>query len=278
MPPTIYESFWQSLDGLPPAPIQGAYRTISSSADSTKAIDTPSAWLFQKFTDLTGIARAKLPSSPPKTGTLQDRMPQIEQTHFLNTEADVLRASFLYLLHPVHVAVSELLETGTLDCKGEQTATGGCRTDIRWVYRKGGQTTDIAVLELKNTNVIYWEDFKEAMVAPETAEKKRDSAYGRDNQTFFYGNAYWLSKQAKKYAENVDVEDVAIFDWGVMFIFDFSGMDEDKQYPTIPKGIWFEETSKSSDKGDTFRSLLFGFLIRALTRKNIPLSIQLPAV
>lgn len=272
MPPTIYGSFWKSLDDLPSTPVQGDYRKISSSADSTKAIEAPSAWLFQNYTDLTGIACAKLPSSPPKTGTLQDRMPQLEKTHFLNTEANVLCALFLYLLHPVHVAVLELLETGTLDCKGEQSATGGCQTDIRWVYRKGNQTTDIAVLKLKNTNVIYWDNFKSAMVAPENAEKKQDLAYGRDEQTFFTGNAYWLSKQAKKYSSSVGVEDVAIFDWGVMFIFDFSGVDEDKRYPTIPKGIWFEEMSRNTDKGDTFRSLLLGFLIWALIRKNVLLS------
>lgn len=196
-------------------------------------------------------------------------MPQLEKTHFLNTEANVLCALFLYLLHPVHVAVLELLETGTLDWKGEQSATGGCQTDIRWVYRKGNQTTDIAVLKLKNTNVIYWDNFKSAMVAPENAEKKQDLAYGRDEQTFFTGNAYWLSKQAKKYSSSVGVEDVAIFNWGVMFIFDFSGVDEDKQYPTIPKGIWFEEMSRNTDKGDIFQSLLLGFLIWALTRTNV---------
>lgn len=179
-------------------------------------------------------------------------MPQFKQTHFLNTKADVFRASFFYLLHLVHVTVSELLEIGTLDCKGEQSATRECRTDIRWVYHKGGQITDIAVLKLKNTNVIHWDDFKSAIVAPENAKKNQDSAYGRDNQTFFTGNAYWLSKQARKYARNVSIEDVAIFDWGIMFIVDFSGMDEDKQYLTIPKGIWFEETSRNNDKGDTF--------------------------
>ena len=278
MPLTIYESFWKSRDGLPPTSVQGVYKTITSNADSTKAIDAPSAWIFENYTELTGIACAKLPSSPPKTGTLHEQMPQLEKTYFLNTEADVLRAFFFYLLHPVHIAVSDMLETGTLDCKGEQSAAGGCQTDIRWVYRTRDQTTNIAVLELKNTNVIYWDDFKRAMVAPENAEKKRDSAYGCVNQTFFTGNAYWLSKQARKYASNMGIEDVAIFDWGVMFIFDFSGIDEDKQYPTIPRGIWFEEISRNTDKGDTFRSLLLGFLIRALTQKNIPLSIQLPAV
>lgn len=117
MPPTIYKSFWKSLDGLPPTSVQGAYRTISSSLDSTKTIDAPYAWLFQDYTGLTGIARAKLPSSPPKTGTLQERMPKLEQTHFLNTEADILRASFLYLVHPVHIAVSDMLETGTSTTK-----------------------------------------------------------------------------------------------------------------------------------------------------------------
>lgn len=120
----LFTNHFGSHWSLPPTSVQSVYRTISSSADSTKAIDAPSAWIFENYTDLTGIARAKLPSSPPKTGTLHEQMPQLEQTHFLNTEADVLRASFLYLLHPVHIAVSDMLETGTLDCKGEQSAAG----------------------------------------------------------------------------------------------------------------------------------------------------------
>lgn len=124
MPLTIYESFWKSRDGLPPTSVQGVYKTITSNADSTKAIDAPSAWIFENYTELTGIACAKLPSSPPKTGTLHEQMPQLEKTYFLNTEADVLRAFFFYLLHPVHIAVSDMLETGTLDCKGEQSAAG----------------------------------------------------------------------------------------------------------------------------------------------------------
>lgn len=61
MPPTIYKYFWKSLEGLPPTSVQGASRTISSSLDSTKTINAPSAWLFQDYTDFTGIARVKLP-------------------------------------------------------------------------------------------------------------------------------------------------------------------------------------------------------------------------
>lgn len=70
-------------------------------------------------------------------------MPQTEPGHFLHTEADVLRAALLYLLHPVNIVANEILSSGILDCRGEVASSRDCRTDLRWVYRSGNQTLDI---------------------------------------------------------------------------------------------------------------------------------------
>lgn len=94
-------------------------------------------------------------------------------------------------------------------------------------------------------------------------------AYTIEAGTLFKRNAYWLSKQAVKYSTNVDTHYVAIFDWSVMFVFDFSGMKEDASDPKLARGIWFQESTSKSDKGKTFRSLLLGFLIRALSHHGI---------
>lgn len=227
------------------------------------------AWLEQSYKDLINLARARLPATAPNTGPLHSLMPQLERTHLLYTEADVLRASSLYLFHPVHVAISQLLNTGTLDCRGELSATGGCRTDIRWVYRNGNQMINIAILEVKNTKVIHWDDFASAMANHNSAKMKRDLAYSRKNNTHFRQNAYWLSKQARKYSENVKVPDVAIFDWNAMFIFDFNGMNENAQNPVLASGIWFTESNSSAGQGETFRTILLGFLIRTLRRHHL---------
>ncbi|ODH45039.1 hypothetical protein ACO22_00431 [Paracoccidioides brasiliensis] len=96
-----------------------------------------------------------------------------------------------------------------------------------------------------------------------------DSAYGtHPHYTHFTNNAVWLSKQARKYAQNTGAPDVAIFDWDKMFIFNFYGMAEHLQNPVLAKGIWFEE-GNSSQQGHTFRMILFGFLVRALQGQGI---------
>lgn len=97
--------------------------------------------------------------------------------HILYTEANVLCTSSLYPLHLVHVAISELLGTGTLGCRGELSATGGCRTDIGWVYRYDIQFISIAVLEFKNKNVRRWVDFSRAIANQKNAKQKRRPVY-----------------------------------------------------------------------------------------------------
>ncbi len=71
--------------------------------------------LEKSYKTLTDLSDAKLPPAAPSTGHLLNHMPQVEKTHLHHTEADVLRPSFLYLLHPVNSAVSQLLDAGTLD-------------------------------------------------------------------------------------------------------------------------------------------------------------------
>ncbi|KAK2795043.1 hypothetical protein FQN50_009802 [Emmonsiellopsis sp. PD_5] len=268
LPPTIYDSFWEHLENLPCTAVANGYRTISASSISTQNVDTPTAWIAENPSVLINLARSKLPTHPPSTGTLQQRMPQTENTHLLHTEGDVIRASLLYLLHPVNIAASRLLPAGRLYCRGEQSSGGGCRTDVRWVYHNGGQMVNIAVLELKNTKVVHWGDFAHAMANEGNAKAMHDSAQDEPFQSHFKQNAVWLSKQARKYSVNV-ATDVAIFDWSAIFVFDFSGINEDALNPSLARGIWFSESNSNPNHGHTFRIALLGFLIRALRRHNI---------
>ncbi|OJD23487.1 hypothetical protein ACJ73_05161 [Blastomyces percursus] len=247
---TVLESFWEPLPSLSvsPLPNNATYRTIQASAQST-------------------VAGNRLPAN---ASSLLERMPQVEKSHLLHTESDVIRASIQYLLHPINVATSRLLpSSGRLFCRGEAREGGGCRTDLRWIYWNGSGWTNIAVLEFKNTQVLRWSDFKEAVSDQNNAKAMVDSAYGaHPHYTHFTNNAVWLSKQARKYAQNTGASDVAIFDWDKMFIFNFYGMAEHLQNPVLAKGIWFEE-GNSSQPGHTFRMVLFGFLVRALQRQGI---------
>ena len=155
---------------------------------------------------------------------------------------------------------------GNLDCRGEVSQQGS-RTDIRWIYR-GGNSVDIAVLEFKNTRALHWHDFEPAMTDVNGARVLRDGAQAKASKTLFTGNAYWLSKQAKKYS-SLGIPDVALFDWDAMFIFDFHDMNEDALNPVLARGIWFTEAGKDHSQGQTFRMALYGFLIRALRRHQV---------
>jgi hypothetical protein len=124
-------------------------------------------------------------------------------------------------------------------------------------------------MEFKNTQVIHWEDFKEAVTSPGGARAKRDGALGREQLTYFKKNALWLSKQARKYYATVGTPDIAVFDWHTMFVFNFDGFDEGALNPALVEGTWFTEAGKNPSQGNTFRMVLYGFLIRALMRLSI---------
>ncbi|ODH50719.1 hypothetical protein GX48_03227 [Paracoccidioides brasiliensis] len=227
---TVLESFWEPLPSLSisPLPNNATYCTIQASAQSTVGMDAPKAFMLENASILLQVAGNRLPAN---VSSLQERMPRVEKSHLLHTESDVIRASIQYLLHPINVATSRL-NSKTLECYVGAISKMWCRTNT----------------------------MQKQMV---------DSAYGtHPHYTHFTNNAVWLSKQARKYAQNTGAPDVAIFDWDKMFIFNFYGMAEHLQNPVLAKGIWFEE-GNSSQQGHTFRMILFGFLVRALQRQGI---------
>jgi hypothetical protein len=165
---------------------------------------------------------------------------------------------------------------------------------------------NIAVLEFKNTFVLREADFRPAMANASEAEQMLEDAFETDNKTLLTGNAYWLSKQAKKYHGESHTADVAIFDWNNMVVFDFSGMFETPINPKLTRAIvricpclahagdkkvkrfhfseiigrlpyvratvtaiWFSEAGKNHNQHQTFPAFLLGFLIRALRRHNL---------
>jgi hypothetical protein len=269
---TIFDSFKHKLPHIPDAKPPGYYRTTKASSDSTKDTDAPKALELEELKDLFQLGHDKLRNPVvPHSAKLDQYMPQLETTHILHTEADVLRAAGLYLLHPVNVAVASLVGNGHLTCTSETTVGEGGRTDIMWMCRASNsqEKKNIAVLELKNTKILRQADFKPAYytgATREEARKKIASASKKINDTTLVDNAVWLSKQAIKYSRLASVPDVAIFDWHAMYVFNFDGMNEDADHPRFAKGAFFEE---NPNRPTTFRLLLLGFLVRALQRHHV---------
>ncbi|KAN0075113.1 hypothetical protein V8E54_007724 [Elaphomyces granulatus] len=253
--PSVIQSFWEHLPILPVAPLSddSNYRRIHAAAASTVDADPPVAWVAEHYSVLINLAQnpSRLPPNPPNNSNLRESIPQVENTHLLCTEADVL----------LNVAASLLMPPGgRLECRIEMLDPR-IRTDVRWVYRHGNKTINVAVLEFKNTKVIHRKYFENAMTSSRGAAKKVRDAQELQPATYFEGNAFWLSKQAIKYYWPTECPDIAIFDWDVMM--------HHASEPVLAKGTWFKENGKNPHQGGTFRMVLYGFLVRALMRRGI---------
>lgn len=265
MPTSIYDSFQKKLLDLELASqkVPNNYRDFSSDTLSTVRAEAPYYWISKDHGSLTKLAKT---ARDLVKGELQDPLPLLEETHYLQTESDVLRASSLYLFHPVNVAATSLLKAkgiqgGKLECGSERTTTQRNRTDIKWVFKAdSGKQVTIAVLELKNTKIIHQKDFAPALIAEATSVE--DSG----EETCLEDNAVWLAKQSKKYSDNLETPDVAVFDWDAMFVFDFNGPEK-----RIAYGTWFSESDQKGhpDPNFTFRSVLLGFLVQAMVRQKV---------
>jgi len=279
-PATIHGSFKQGLRQLKETPVPHNYRDVSEGAASTMYVDALKAFVSDDLVALVKLGRNHLPN-PALSPELRHRLPQLEKTHLLHTEGDVVRAAELYLLHPLNVVLSKLVKNGHLYCRSEQTSAGGCRTDIRWVYHpnqsnqgnqgnQDNQVKDIAVLEFKNTKILRWSDFAPAWIDPQHAKDKIAEAFNIEPHSMhLVKNAVWVTKQAMKYAANLKIADVAVFDWHAMFVYNLATMKEDAANPTLAQGLWFEETQTHLGDGVTFRIVLLSFLVRALKRHGV---------
>jgi hypothetical protein len=267
-PYMIHTSFQHTLYKLDVPPVENEYRQTHSTAASTIATDAPRALEAEDKQLIIALACNSL-SNLRGNSRLRERIPQNEGTHSLRTEADVLDASRLYLLHPVNVAANELLNYGRLECRREHIASQTSRTDVLWVHIHENKTTNIAVLEFKNAFVLQEAEFRLAMGDASEAGQKLEEAFNTDAKTLLTGNAYWVSKQAKKYHKELPIADVAIFDWKNMVVLDFSGVSETPGNPKLARAIWFSEAADKSSNHQTFRALLLGFLIRALRRYDL---------
>ena len=267
--PRILESFHQSLPNIPQESVPGNYRASSSSGASTSQQDAIKALFDDDYNVLINNAQPYLPFNPPIPLPFTKSLPQVEQTHFLRTEGDVSRASQLYLIHPVNIAATSVIERfgpnpGRLYCLAEHTMSDS-RTDFKWTFHpQHGQPRQIAVLELKNTSVLHWDDWQPAFCAPQQAYHKLYAAYDREYSTFLSRNAVVVSKQLNKYHEKLVVDDIAVFDWNTMLLLDFKGATDNSASPVFPKALFLKE-----GQGVTFRMVLFAFLIRALRRKHV---------
>ncbi|KAL2373227.1 hypothetical protein BDBG_07812 [Blastomyces gilchristii SLH14081] len=265
MAPTISQSFDCKLPRAPEIEFgfKGSYREFKSTVPSTVDIDAIPVFIKEDASVFQTIAERYFPPVTPFS-PLQASLPILEKTHRLDTEADVLRISILQLIHPVNIALQEILQAGTkIICGTESYGGPKSRFDVQWsLYSDQGTLLEIlAVLEVKNTHIIRRVDFAPAEATEQNLEIQRSKAASREPHfTLLEKNAVWLSKQAGKYSQQC--ASVAVFDWNAMFIFNY--LHEQSTIGGAVRGTYFDESGSTKDM--TFRRLLFAFVARALKR------------
>lgn len=261
---------------------------LKKSAD--KFATTARKYLEARKADLSYLHTAKTEYLAPK-----------EEGQVLLNEADVARASGKQLINPVNIVLQEIYRLDTkVFCNSEvvgisdsamprseksASASPDCRFDIRWVFgtsdtankskktsKKGDDKSTknnamgniFAVLEFKNTDVLFWDDFEPASCTEETVDDKLaelaeiEDEEDEENFTLLQKNAEVVSRQAVKYSSLC--ADITLFDWDSMFIYDFSSENNSRR---MPMGTFFKEEPNS---GITFREMLLGLLLQALAK------------
>jgi hypothetical protein len=197
---------------------------------------------------------------------LQNSLPAIERPFLMITEGDVLRATTLYVVHPINLALNAKYRNTPIYC-AENFREGIC-CDITWKYHNGEDLVTIAVLELKRRGVLWWDEFECAKSDARNRDDKMEEAYENMDDddrvaTTFEGNAVKLSQQAAAYAIRQRTQFIGLFDWDSMFLFQFCKLDlAKKDIGDWAYGTWVEDTEPTF-----FRKTLFGFLVAACEAK-----------
>lgn len=271
--PTIQLSFHQRLYRIKLPDVPNKYRQQSSSP-STNSVIAPKVLKEENAGVLGNLACEFLDKVQGNTRLLEC-IPQDEGAHCLVTEADVSDIARLNLVHAVNVVANELLKSkknGRLECRRERSVLHASRPDMLWVWVDSkGVETNIAALEFKNTFILHYTDFKPAIANDNSvAAQKLKKLLKEHKESLLERNALSVSKQAKKYYLHANITDVAVFDWNEMVVFDFKDVSEINLQ--LVKFIWFSENNRTDGQCDarqTFRTVLLGFLLRALKRHGL---------
>ena len=253
---TIYNSFNQQLPTLVP----GAAPALIAHANShtAEATDAPKVWWERPATYWAQSGQGLL-AQAYQNASLHTYVPAIERPFQFQTEADVVRATTLYLVHSVNQAINVRFNNIVL-CAAEDRADGQLRCDLTWKYRTGNGWHYIAVLELKNRGVLNKQHFLIARADPNNSQQKVAAAQNRGGRSWLVLNALAVSKQAAAYALDRHTRYVALFDWDSLFLYEFRQADSRTNgVGNVAWGTWVD----SNAQGITFRKVLLGWLYAA---------------
>jgi hypothetical protein len=261
---TLHESFSKPLPPLNKKAGIGAKASTSSEANN--GYSPPKVWLDRPIEDYTKLAdNDALAKNHVQQVTVQNCMPALERTHFVQCEADLIRPSALYFLHPVHMALTALHPNINIICRSESSAQKGSRPDI--VYEKNGRA--FAILEYKVTGVMVKQEFGRAIMAWDSTTEKIQAKVGAQkleppDLTHFGDNtkATIVMKQVTKYVDKQKTNYAAVFDWDCLFLSIYHPANAD-----VISGTFI---SRRGPDANNLRKAYLGWLMEAFNNDGQP--------
>jgi hypothetical protein len=172
-------------------PSDKTYRPIRSSASSTLEADLVAIYFNEPIDLYHNLFDRNFPRIS-HASPLSARMSVLEDTHLLETKADVLRLATLQLIHPVNIALQQICPPSTrIFCRTETSTSGTSRFNVEWsLYdTRGNLLSRLAILEIKSTNVIHKDDFKRAAVDEANYQSKMVRAMDTESSSLLTRNA-----------------------------------------------------------------------------------------
>jgi len=247
---TLLQSFNQALPVFPGDMDTSDIKSASSTSTANAA--PPKFWKVRTYNQWNNYADTVLSAVGNALGA---RLPELEDSMFLKVEADVIRASILYLLHPVNQALSAR-HPGEIRCNSETTNNKKGRCDITYSRAQGPDWIPFAVIEIKRQGAIRGHEFTASRTSDANHSFHQALNDPNSRGSLFNGNSYFLMQQASHYAVNENTQFVALFDWDTLFLNRFSNLS-----PAVDVGDWSYGTLIRGRA--QMRRALLGFLEKA---------------
>lgn len=270
---TVYDSFQHEVLLLTKAPsnLRVPSIDINKKGQSTQAAVPPKIWFPKDIKIYNDYANNVLQAQ--RTALSGTYLPAPYNTCVLNSEADIVQASVLWLIHPVIVALQA--HYPDTSCAAEVTIDD-CRCDA--LISIGNRP--LVVIEYKNRGNLKKADFDRGRVDDCSEQNKAfinqkiGEAQAKRLGSCMADDATCLTKQAAAYATKWKTRHVVLFDWDGMFLWNFAGFNPLTPMPQRGStakpvaghaewayGTWVQRRCE-------YRKALLGFVMEALRDKS----------
>ncbi|KAL2128677.1 hypothetical protein VTI74DRAFT_8851 [Chaetomium olivicolor] len=253
--------------------------TTSLIAPPKFAEDVPAIrWIVHAANVVNEIRHHVAMARPPYDPLNDEHVSLEERSVYHGGEADVVRTSGIYLLHPVHQALDALPTVhGTIRVQAE-VQSNRLRTDLTYYKSTAASGTyrPFAVIEFKRRGILNPSDFLHAVKAINNSNQTtRDASINKHvndakattgQNTFFVNNSLKGLKQISAYAMNNRTQYCALFDWDALVLVRFLEVDPTKTVADCQRagiGRYCEMTYIPNRDSHLMRPALLGFLQQA---------------